>query len=200
LGAVRRFDLRQGVVLEWPLSSDYLFRKDLAGGGVLMDFGSHLLDLVLWWFGDPATIAYYDDAQGGTESDCRLELSFSSGLEGRVEISRIRDLPNTCRIEGERGTLEVGIWDPDPPVTLSLNGSDVELKGGAVAPGENGGGGFREAFRRQIDDFAQAVREGGTPRVSGAEARRSLQLIETCYATRGDLEFPWMSWLPSEAP
>lgn len=196
LGTIRRFDLRQGVVLEWPLTSDYLFRKDLAGGGVLMDFGSHVLDLVLWWFGDPETIAYRDDARGGTESDCRLDLTFASGIEGVVEISRIRDLPNTCRIEGGRGTLEVGIWDPDPVISLTLPEGTTELSGRADLVGEDTSGGFREAFRREIDDFARAVREGAPPRVSGAEARRSMQLIETCYATRESLDWPWMSWLP----
>lgn len=199
LGSIRRFHLRQGVVLEWPLTSDYLFRKDLAGGGVLMDFGSHVLDLVLWWFGEPQQVAYYDDSHGGTESDCRLELSFAAGLEGLVEISRIRDLPNTCVIEGERGVLEVGIWDPDPLVSLAMPDGTVELTGKANALGEDSGGGFREAFRREIDDFALAIRENRAPRVTGAEARRSIRLIESCYATRRSLEFPWMSWLSGEA-
>src|SRR5215212_8471605 len=56
LGELRSFDLR----------------KETAGGGVLADFGVHVLDLLLVWLGDWDAIDYRDDAQGGLESDCEL--------------------------------------------------------------------------------------------------------------------------------
>ena len=72
LGDIISFDLRQGVVLNWAVSSDYLLKKDKAGGGVLFDFGPHILDLMLWWFGDYERVEYYDDAAGGIEANCEL--------------------------------------------------------------------------------------------------------------------------------
>src|SRR6185436_1228732 len=119
LGPIRRFDLRQGVVPVWPFATDFLLRKEMAGGGVLADFGVHVLDLLLWWLGDWAEVEYRDDAMGGVESDCELRLTLRSGVTGTAEISRTRNLDNTCRFEGTRASLEVGIWDPDPAIRLS---------------------------------------------------------------------------------
>ncbi|MFP5284430.1 MAG: Gfo/Idh/MocA family protein, partial [Thermoanaerobaculia bacterium] len=187
LGELRGFDLRQGVIPRWPFATDFLLRKETAGGGVLADFGVHVLDLLLVWLGEWEAIDYRDDAEGGIESDCELLLRMRSGLEGSVEISRTRNLRNTCVFEGERGSLEVGIWDPDPTITLRFGGRETSLEGRAGSSRLT----FQDVFVRQIDDFAAAVREGREPFVPGREGRRSLELIEACYAARQPLELPW---------
>jgi predicted dehydrogenase len=190
LGGIRGFEMHQGVIPRWPFATDFLLKKETAGGGVLADFGVHVLDLLLWWLGDWTDVEYRDDAQGGIESDCELRLGFRSGLKGTVEISRTRNLSNTCLFEGERASLEVGIWDPDPEIRLLLADREVALAGRARRP-EGSGVDFLEAFVRQIDDFAAAIREGREPHVPGREGRRSQELIEECYARRQPLELPW---------
>lgn len=65
LGHLTDFDFREGTIFSWPTVSGYIFDKDKAGGGVLMDIGVHLLDLLLWWVDDEPIIAdYQDDALG----------------------------------------------------------------------------------------------------------------------------------------
>jgi predicted dehydrogenase len=64
LGRILGFDLRDGGVFSWPLASDYLLRRDAAGGGVLMDLGVHDLDLLMWWLGDYESVVYRDDSVG----------------------------------------------------------------------------------------------------------------------------------------
>jgi predicted dehydrogenase len=193
LGELRSFDLRQGVIPRWPFATDFLLRKETAGGGVLADFGVHVLDLLLVWLGDWASIDYRDDARGGIESDCELSLKMRSGLQGAVEISRTRNLRNTCVFEGERASLEVGIWDPDPAIVLRgdrIGDQELSLSGQARRK-ESPALTFQDVFVRQIDDFAAAIREGREPLVPGREGRRSLDLIEACYAARQPLEMPW---------
>jgi predicted dehydrogenase len=197
IGEIRSFDLRQGVIPRWPFATDFLLRKEMAGGGVLADFGVHVLDLLLWWLGDLAVADYRDDALGGVESDCEMTLRTASGVTGKAEISRTRNLRNSCVFEGSRARLEVGIWDSDPEVRLSIAGSEVALAGRARR-GRETGLNFLDAFIRQIDDFARAIRQKREPFVSGAEGRRSLALIESCYAQRRFLELPW-SVLPAAA-
>ena len=203
LGELRGFDLRQGVVPRWPFASDFVLRRETAGGGVLADFGSHVLDLLLCWLGDWEDVDYADDARGGLESDCELALTMRGGLAGRVEISRTRDLANVCRFEGERGTLEVGVWDPAPEVVLHVPGSALRLAGraagdssalglaGRAAGDAAADATFQGAFRRQLADFVTAARTGGRPRVPGEEGRRAIALVEACYARRRPLEPPW---------
>ncbi len=191
LGDIRRFEMRQGVIPRWPFATDFFLRKETAGGGVLADYGAHVLDLLLWWLGDWAEVEYWDDAMGGIESDCELRLTMRSGLAGTVEISRTRNLANTCVFEGSRATLEVGIWEPDPEIRLLIADREVSLAGRARRNGEADGLDFTQAFVRQLDDFADAIRERREPFVPGQEGRRSLALIEACYARRQPLVLPW---------
>jgi predicted dehydrogenase len=190
LGELRGFELRQGVVPRWPFASDFMLRRETAGGGVLADFGAHVLDLLLYWLGEWEDVACADDARGGLESDCELELTMRGGLRGLVEISRTRDLRNTCRFEGERGTLEVGVWDPAAEISLCLPGCELRLAGHASG-GEAGEATFAGAFRRQLADFVAAARSGVPPSVPGEEGRRAVALVEACYARRRPLELPW---------
>jgi predicted dehydrogenase len=191
LGNIQSIDLRQGVILRWPFTSDYLLRKETAGGGVLMDFGPHLLDFVLWWFGDYESVTYYDDAAGGVEAECELHLRLSCGASGIVELSRTRNLRNTCIIEGEHAVLEVGIWDFNPPMSLKFKTSGTVFEGRITHNGVTDRN-LRDVFRRQIDDFADAILSGRDPFVSGADGRRVMKLIEACYATRQELSLPWV--------
>jgi predicted dehydrogenase len=194
IGEIRRFDLRQGVIPRWPFATDFLLKKETAGGGVLADFGVHVLDLLLWWLGDLTATDYRDDAMGGVESDCEMSLATPTGIQGEVEVSRTRTLRNTCIFEGERAKLEVGVWDPDPEIRLSIAGSEVSLAGHARGDmGSKTGSAlnFTDVFVRQIDDFARAIRLRREPFIPGAEGRRSLALIEDCYGRRQPLELPW---------
>jgi predicted dehydrogenase len=111
LGEIHSFELMDGFVFGWPLATDFFFRKELAGGGTLIDAGVHALDQVLWWLGEVETFEYYDDNFGGVESECKLHLTMTSGVHGVVELSRTRNLRNTAIIRGERGELEVGLID-----------------------------------------------------------------------------------------
>jgi predicted dehydrogenase len=196
VGELRGFELRQGVVPRWPFASDFVLRKEAAGGGVLADFGVHVLDLLLCWLGDWREVDCRDDARGGLESDAELRLTMANGLAGTVEVSRTRNLRNTCRLVGTRGELEVGVWDPDPEVSLRLGGgAALRLAGRArpAAAGSDAGAGldFAGAFRLQLADFVAAVREGRPPRVPGSEGRRAVALVEACYAHRAPLALPW---------
>src|SRR5262249_52888377 len=121
------FHVQDGYVFNWPLASDFSFRRELAGGGVLMDTGVHTLDQLLWWLGDVNSFEYYDDNYGGVEAECELHLTFKSGVEGIVELSRMRNLPNMAIIRGERAELEVGLWRNS--LVLRFRGSPVQVVG-----------------------------------------------------------------------
>jgi predicted dehydrogenase len=120
-----------------------------------------------------------------------MELETADGVRGTVELSRMHTLANTCRLEGERGTLEVGVWDPDPEVALEVAGRRLA---GRVDRQTDGGAGFDfpTAFRRQLEAFAAAVRGTGEPTATGADGRRVIALIESCYARREPLSLPWL--------
>ncbi len=194
LGRVRQFELREGGVYSWPVASASAFRPE-GGGGVLADAGAHVLDLVLWWFGDWRALTYCDDACGGVEADCLLELEMASGATGTIELSRTRDMPNACVIAGEWGTIEVGT-KTDAVATLRWH-DGVSLTGRPTAAHGDPPASLVDLFVPQLDQFARAIRSGEPPVVSGIEARRSVALLAACYAARR----PWIqAWDVSEAP
>jgi predicted dehydrogenase len=190
LGSVRSFYVREGLKYSWPVASDFFFKKSAAGGGVLIDTGAHALDSVLWWFGEPVSFEYFDDAEGGVEADCEVGLVMPSGARGRVELSRTRDLGCRVSIRGDRASLEVEPYSRDARFTVSglqIDGIVRNLNG----PADDGE--YLRLMASSMSDWLGAIRHGRSPCVSGAEGRRSVAFIEQCYLHRQRLVYPWLS-------
>jgi predicted dehydrogenase len=188
LGPVQRLEWIDGAKFSWPAASDAPFRKDLAGGGVFIDTGAHALDAALWWFGPVRRFDYFDDQEGGVEADCDLHLTFESGVTGRFQFSRTRDLGNCIMVRGERAVLEV---EPYLSRTrLYLGGQTIR---GATTPSDNPAdlGEYVTLMHASFQDWIDAIRLGREPAVTGAEARKSVELIEDCYRNRQPLHEPW---------
>ena len=193
LGAIQRFDVREGFVFNWATSSDALIRPEMAKGGVLMDTGAHTLDLVLWWLGDAVVRSYRDDSARGVEADCEIDIETSSGARGRIELSRSRDLRNTIRIEGTRGFVEVHLSK-----NIVVAGSPSVL---AFKAGESGADNFPlqlfpALFDAELTDFCASVQSGSHTGIPGAEGLRSVEMIEQCYRVREPLKLPWVEPRP----
>ncbi len=193
LGKVSSFDIRDGFVYNWPVASDFFFRKDLAGGGVLVDTGAYAMDLVSWWFGNCSSIRYADDSMGGVEANCTISLLMESGVQGFVDLSRTRNLRNTIVVRGEKATLEMGL--NSGTVSLTLEGSTKSVNGivtdDAVIADQRDP--LVDRFRAELEDWVEAVSQKRKPRVSGEDGRRPVALIESCYSHRTPLKLPWES-------
>jgi predicted dehydrogenase len=181
LGDVHHFEFREGRIYDWNAAS--AFEREC--GGVLADIGAHVLDLMLWWFGGCASVAYFDDARGGVEADCLIEVTMQGGATGTVELSRSRTLPNMCAIRGSRGALKVGIKGRSD-LRVELQGSPLVLRADPDSELEQ-----NDRFRLQLEDFVHAVRDGRPPAVTGAEGRPSVELIERCYQHRQPMDRAW---------
>jgi len=193
LGTLQNFSLESGAVYDWPITSGFFASKAEAGGGELMDIGSHLLDLLLWWLGEPLAVEYRDDCRGGVEAECSLALTLGhegAAVSGTVLLSRVRRLSNRVRLVGERLTLEydlssVGglrLWPSAPDPTGVAFVSDF---------GASQQRSWDEVFADQLKAFARAIRSGEQPAVTGRSSLPSLALIERCYRERQPLEYAW---------
>jgi predicted dehydrogenase len=197
LGEMRSFELRRGGVFSWPVVSSATFDRSRSGGGVLMDIGPHVLDLLLWWLGDYERVTYRDDAMGGVEANCELELTLKSGVSGVVELSRDRVLRNMWVLRGERATLEVGSGAGHPtPVHLTIGGEEVRIEGVATHEHERNKH-FQAPYDRQLADFCEAIRDRREPLV-GAAGKHCIELIEACYATRQPIDYEWAFGAPPD--
>jgi nucleoside-diphosphate-sugar epimerase/predicted dehydrogenase len=194
LGRIQRFEVREGFVFNWATSTDGLLRPEVAGGGVLMDTGAHTLDQLSWWLGDARVTSYRDDAQGGVEADCTIELELASGGNGRIELSRSRDLPNTCFIEGSNGFVEVHLSRNE---VTACSANVRAFKSGSIGVDAFPEQRFPELFSAELSDFRTSVTSGIQIGIAGTEGFRSIDLIERCYAMRAPLAMPWLAALPA---
>ncbi len=189
IGPIESFDFREGHALDWPVASDFLFRRETAGGGVLIDIGAHAIDLLLWWLGGVESFEYYDDSYGGVEADCELHLTFATGAQGIVELSRSRKLRNTAIIRGQRGEIELSLHSnrliASPKDILGYRAGGMD---GRHLPKQS----FEELFVPEIKDWLHSIDVQQASLVSGSEASRSIALIEACYEQRQLLEYPWV--------
>ena len=192
IGPIHSIDMRDGYAYSWPITTDFPFRKETAGGGVLMDTGVHTLDQLFWWMGDVQSFEYYDDNEGGVESECLLHATLRSKAKVTLELSRNRMLRNTAKIRGDRGELEVSLLNNT--LWIRLLGAPWEVIGGG-SPAANGSTARQsqiDIFQAEHDDVFDAIRSGRSPAVPGHETRRSLALIESCYRQRRPLHLPWL--------
>ncbi|QOV91408.1 Gfo/Idh/MocA family protein [Humisphaera borealis] len=101
LGRPRRCIVRAGS----PMSGApaLLFDPILSGGGVLMDYGVHVIDQLLYWFDSIETTSYSDDAfDGGMEANCLIGIKSTLGgveVPTEVRLSRTHDIGYTADIE-----------------------------------------------------------------------------------------------------
>ena len=188
LGSIRRVDVRMSAGARWPYASTAALSPE-AGGGVLIDFGVHILDLLLWWLGDLRPIACRHDAAGGIETECELDLELAEGAPVHLEFSRARTLRDTVVVEGQRGSVELSVFEP-ALVQLSLPGGNAELTG-YVPDAEFDRSPLPSVFGRQLSNVVGALRNRSEPLVGGREGRRVVALIEDCYALHQPLRFPW---------
>jgi predicted dehydrogenase/nucleoside-diphosphate-sugar epimerase len=192
-----------GDTYTWQLATLAGMRRHEAGGGVLVDMGSHLLDLLLYICdAAPTLVEYVDNGGEGIETDCSIELGLSrrgTFVPAHVELSRTRTLANSIRVEGSLGTLE---WKFGERMRILLHSPSKfeDTVSGSIRPcalearwqDELEQPGF-EGFRAQIDDFVEAIEQRRPARLSGESVLPSVALIEHCYAQRRPMPEPWRS-------
>lgn len=203
LGRPIGFDIECGGVYGWASATLGNMRKELAGGGVLIDMGSHVIDQLLFFLPGPAEVEdYRDDSLGGIEADCELRLRIDHGgspLAGRIALSRTRELRNTVRIDCERGALELPFGENDRVTVRPRGVALADPASGAPRPydlraswaGVPSTSGY-EAFRAEVDDWLEAIRSGRPPQLDGRSALPTVRLIEDCYRRARPLREPWV--------
>ena len=188
LGKIESFTAEEGVVFSSPVASAAMFKKEQSGGGVLLDTGPHLLENLLWWFGDYGNLQYWDDACGGVEADCKLELTFEGEVTGSVNFSRLRNLKNQVYVKCEKGTIEIPIgWSED--IILKYDNADYETK--VSATNEYTGQGNLGYLYNELECFASTVLSSDAYFMKTEEAAKTVRLIEQCYANRQNLDLEW---------
>ena len=204
-GALGSVAIAEGGKFRWPASGDSFFRKEQTPGGVLLDIGVHVLDLLVWWLGEPAEFSYKDDALCGMEANALLIASFSHGVTATVRLSRDWETLNTYTFHFDRATVHVRVNRANQaeitfkglPMTFAAElreAVNAEFSSQTPALESNA-----QAFVMQLIDVIDSIYERRAPFVAGTEGIRAIRWIEQCYRQRQRLSTPWIQDLPIDA-
>ena len=204
LGRLQRFTIEEGGKFGWQAASDSFFRKSVTPGGILLDIGVHVFDLLLWWLNEPEAVRYEDDAMGGQEANCKIELTYQTGARGEVRLSRDWQTRNEYTFFFERGIVRYKVNDANH-LEIMADGMPTLLEGNLRKASRTedllrSAGVERtnpQSFIQQLCNVAAAMNQREPLRITGEEGIRSLRLIEKCYENRTLMPQPWLT--PHEA-
>jgi predicted dehydrogenase len=173
----------------------------LDGGGVLMNQGIHMIDLLLWFMGPVHSVFARSDTlvrRMEAEDVATAVLRFENGAQGTISATTCAfpGLPSRIEVHGDSGyaTLEddrlVGLLTGDDCHEVPATGLSAESRLRMQPKGKpEESKSPLDAHALQIRDMIAALREGRPPLVDGIEGRRAVDLILAIYeSARTDRE------------
>ena len=198
LGTLREIHASYGNPLDWPVSNPSFFDRELAGGGVLLDLGVHLVDSLSWVLSlkEASVTEYCDDGESGLESEARASLTVRIAESREVipcllEVSRFRRLRNCIEVLGEKASLLIPFSSTDTPPRLREDGESRPAFPQSMPPRSE-----TDCFGEQIKAFARRVRGLEANSAAGKSQVHVLEIIESCYSVRKSLAFSWQDYAP----
>ena len=147
----------------------------ISGGGVLIDNGTHSVDLMRYFLGPLAEVHALEGkrVQGlPVEDTARLFVQSIGGVMGSVDLSWSinKELDSFLNIYGSQGTVQVG-WKESRYRQQSSRDWVIFGKGYNKL----------QAFRDQIGNFARAIRRNEPLLITAEDALASVEVIEAAY-------------------
>ena len=157
------------------------------GGGVLMNQGIHIIDLLLWFLGDPVDVHAFADSRHRSveiEDTAGAVLRFANGTVATITATVATEpgFPHRLEVYGTNGGIQIegesvlrwGLADESKatvePWPVATEQVDPGMAGDPRGISTSG-------HIAILKDFIAGIRRGEDPVIDGAEGRRSLAAI-----------------------
>jgi predicted dehydrogenase len=147
-----------------------------AGGGALMDVGSHRLDLACYFLGNPEEVCgYADTLDRGDDMEVPDTESLMARMESGAHLHCTASWAVAARadelvIRGTEGSIVARPYD-GAPMALNRGGETEQFD---LPPADNW-------HYPLIDDFTRALIEGREPEFTGRDGIQASRIMEGCY-------------------
>ncbi len=147
-------------------------------GGLIADMGVHDFDAARMYMGEVrrvhaigGTLAYPEMKSVGDIDNAVIDLVFHNGTLGVVQLSRNAVFGYDIRTEiwGTKGSIQIGYYRQTPILMLTEEGVTHDAVPYFMERFEN-------AYLAQIQDFAEHVRKGLPPSITGKDAVDALRI------------------------
>src|SRR5438445_527335 len=157
----------------------------ISGGGVLVDNGTHSVDILRYFLGPLVEIQVVERRRVQdipVEDTVRVFVRSAAGVMGSIDLSWSlnKELPHYISVYGSSGTLNVG-W------------TEAKFRRARDSEWTVFGSGYEkvQAFRSQIDNFVRSIRGLEAPLITLSDALASVEVINAAY------EAMWRAaWVP----
>lgn len=158
----------------------WLARKELSGGGSMLDMGIHCVDLMRYWLGDVKEVIAFADTIGNELSErysvediCTAVLKFESGAQAVVDSTVVTEnCRYMCEIYGTKGSAYgVGtvFRNPDGQCVVNIDGEQeyqYEPKG---------------LFTAEIEAFQNAIKNDTPTSPNAQDGKKAVEIVMACY-------------------
>jgi len=174
-----------------------------AGGGVLLDGGYHIVDLMNSWLGRATAVSsiggqYVIEAQGKGEDNISLLVEYENGATATLQVSFTTIIPGcdkepTLALEhsfmGTEGSIYSDYsWNPIDGLVQHLDIVSTQSKKAVDLDSVKS--------LNQLDHFMSCLTDGTTPIVTALDGRNALAVVEAAYEsirTSKKVDVDWKS-------
>ncbi len=168
--ALEWFDRKPGEPRAW------LLEREKSGGGPMMDFGCHRIEVLLNLFGKPAEISseiynlHFHDRE--VEDTARVSLLFDRGVMGEIRVTHASFFSrDSVEIFGTKGSLHIPVLNGDALIVRTGEGERIE----SCPPPAN-------LHLPLVEEFLAALGEGRDPAVDGQAGKDVTLVLDRIYS------------------
>jgi scyllo-inositol 2-dehydrogenase (NAD+) len=162
-----------------PFCPDCAYADPAKSGGLIIDMAIHDFDLARWLMGSEVervsaegTLMVCNElASVGDIDNAVVNMRFMSGALGNVEVSRNAFYGYDIRTEvlGSEGALMIGAHQHTPVLLLTRAGAQYDVMPYLLER-------FGDAYRAELQHFADCLRAGQPPSVGGVDALAACEI------------------------
>ena len=169
INSFEHIDLQLGDPRHW------FVEKEKSGGGPMMDFGCHRIEVLGHLFGGVDRVASMISGsifEREVEDTAVATMHFASGVTATISVTHATNVPkDTLQIFGTKGCIEIPVLNAGRLfVTAGTEKREEDLP-----PAEN-------IHQPLVEDFVESVLRGREPAVDGQAGRYVSQLLDQIYA------------------